>query len=380
MDVLLDDDELALRDELRRFLTAECTPALVRQAEKDVARHAPALWRTMGQLGWIGIALPERDGGQGLALTRLGLLFEEAGRCLAPVPLQSSLVAAHMLSRFGDDVQRTWTQRVARGEAVLSYAIQGGDGRWSADGADLRGRRAVEGWVLDGVRTCVDNFAVSDRCLVLFQGVGGSVAAALVDPRAPGITHESLVTMAKDGQERVRFEAVTVAQANIVPGGAALARMLCDLAALTMAAQLAGAARRDMEMAAEYAKMRVAFEQPIGSFQVIQHMLVDMLLAVDGVDLLTREAFWRMAQGLPASVQAAQAKSFASERCVVVARGSQQIHGGIGFMLEFDLQLWYRRICAWALRCGTPIEHRRLLAAALLDRPGQLRLGSELRL
>ena len=156
--------------------------------------------------------------------------------------------------------------------------------------------------------------------------------------------------------------------------------MLCDLAALTMAAQLAGAARRDMEMAAEYAKMRVAFEQPIGSFQVIQHMLVDMLLAVDGVDLLTREAFWRMAQGLPASVQAAQAKSFASERCVVVARGSQQIHGGIGFMLEFDLQLWYRRICAWALRCGTPIEHRRLLAAALLDRPGQLRLGSELRL
>ena len=145
-----------------------------------------------------------------------------------------------------------------------------------------------------------------------------------------------------------------------------------------MAAQLAGAARRDMELAIEHAKLRVAFEQPIGAFQVIQHMLVDMLLAVDGVELLTREAFWRLAQALPASVECAQAKSFASDRCVVVARGSQQIHGGMGFMLEFDLHLWYRRIAGWALRCGTPIEHRRFVAAALLDRPGKLRLASPL--
>lgn len=378
MDVLLNEEEVALRDELRRFLTVECTPALVRQAERDTAHHVPALWRKMGELGWIGIALPERDGGQGLALTMLGLLFEEAGRCLAPVPVHSSLVVAQVLSVFGDERQREWVRRVARGEAVLSYAVQGPGGQWTVDGAGLRGQRVAHGWELDGTRICVDNFAISDRCLVLFEDERGAVKAALVDPCATGIRRDTLVTMAKDGQERARFERVAVAESDIIAGGPALARALCDLASLTMAAQLAGAARRDMEMAVEHAKIRLAFEQPIGSFQVLQHMMVDMLLAVDGVDLLTREAFWRMAQGLPASVQASQAKSFASDRCVVVARGSQQIHGGMGFMLEFDLQLWYRRIGAWALRCGTPIEHRRLVARALLDRPGRLRLASPL--
>ena len=378
MDVLLDEEEATVRDTMRKFLAAECPPNLVRASEKEETAYSRVLWKKMAELGWLGIALPERHGGQGLPLTYLGLLLEEAGRHLAPVPLHSATVAAYVLSRYGSGEQLDWIARMVNADAILSYAVQGPDGRWDALGAGLIGRREGGRWRLTGTRTFVDNFRISDRCLVLFQDDVGEVSAALLDPKAAGIQHLPLVPTAKDGQDRVSFQAVEVLAEQIVAGGKNLARDLCDFAALATAAQMAGAARRDMEFAVAHAKMREAFGQPIGAFQVIQHMLVDMLIAVDGVDLLTREAFWRLENGLQASVEASQAKAFASDQCVVVARSSQQIHGGMGFMLEFDLHLWYRRIASWSLRCGTTIEHRRLVAQALLDRPGTVRLGASL--
>ena len=158
-------------------------------------------------------------------------------------------------------------------------------------------------------------------------------------------------------------------------GGAALVRDLCDYACALMTSQLAGCARRDMELAAEYARQREAFGQPIGSFQAIQHLMADMLIAVDGVELLVHEALWRLDRGLPASIEVSQAKAFAGDKCIFVGRSAQQIHGGMGFMMECDLQLWYRRIVAFSLRCGSVREHRGCIAAALIDQPGKVRLG-----
>jgi alkylation response protein AidB-like acyl-CoA dehydrogenase len=119
----------------------------------------------------------------------------------------------------------------------------------------------------------------------------------------------------------------------------------------------------------------MAFGQPIGAFQSLQHMRADALLWIDGGSLLTFEALWRMDQGLPASVETSQAKAFCNEKCQAVVRMGQVIHGGMGFMTEFDLHLWYRRVCAWTMRLGTAYEHRALIARALLDVPGTVVLG-----
>ena len=238
--------------------------------------------------------------------------------------------------------------------------------------------------MLRGARGFVDNFAISQHCLVAFrlaQANGSSIPAiALVDTDLPGITTEALVTTAKDGQCMVRFDEVRIPANRLLMQGdsSAALRELLDFASVFMAAQMAGAARRAMEFAVEYAKLRVAFGQPIGAFQAIQHLCADMVIAVDGCDLLTHEAVWRLDQGIPASVEVSQAKSFANEKCLMVCRSAQQIHGGIGFMMEFDLHLWYRRVAAWALRCGTIGEHRARVACALLDRPGKVRLGATL--
>ena len=161
-------------------------------------------------------------------------------------------------------------------------------------------------------------------------------------------------------------------------GGWPLAERMLDRACILLCAQMVGAARRDVEMAVEYAKMREAFGQPIGSFQSIQHMCADMLIWVDGAELLTYEALWKMDQGLPYQVEISQAKSFCNEKCLAAVRSSQVIHGGIGFIMDLDLHLWYRRVAAWGMRLGTSHEHRARIAAALLDKAGDVTLGRPL--
>ena len=149
-----------------------------------------------------------------------------------------------------------------------------------------------------------------------------------------------------------------------------------DLSAVLYASMMAGAGQRTLDMAVAHAKQREAFGQPIGAFQAIQHLCANMVNAIDGTTMLSREALWRTDQKLPYRVNVAQAKSFGNEQCMMVVRSAQQIHGGMGFIRDFDLNLWYRRVASWSLRGGTAAEHRRTIAAALLDQPGKVRIGA----
>ena len=372
MDVLPDEDEAAIQATADAFLAAECTPALIRAAEKDAAHWSPALFARIAELGWLRLCLPEEDGGDGLPLTHLAVLFEVLGRHLAPVPMLGTMAGAIALSRCGNAAQRAILPAVGRGEARIALAIQEPDGRWSPDAVRLEGRRDGDAVILTGQKSFVDGFRESTHTLAAFL-LDGAPALALLDSATPGLTATDLVTTAKDSSASLVFSAVRVPASHILAGSAPL-RLLMDLAAAFLAAQMAGAARMATERAADYAKERVAFGQPIGAFQAIQHMAADMLIGTDGAQLLAREAIWRLGEGLPATVEAAQAKSFANEKCLAACRSAQQIHGGIGFIEVHDQQLWYRRVTAWAHRCGTAREHRRVIAAALLDQQGPVRL------
>ena len=382
MDVLLSDDERMVQEAASAFFAAVCQASLVRAAERDGERISRELWAKVAELGWLGIGLPEENGGQGLPLSSLGLVFEEAGRHLAPLPLLGTLVVAQVLAVHGSKAQRALLPRVVAGETMLTFAVQEPNCRWSLDAVALGGRFVGEDMVLTGEKAFVGDLRSADRCLVVFRMLDGSgFGLALVDPAAPGIAITDLVTTAGDAQAQVGFDGVRVRRADLVgePGeGRAAAELLMDLATALTTALMVGAAGEATHRAVEYAKQRQAFGQPIGSFQAIQHMAADMVIGVDGAQLLVREAIWRLGQGLPAAVEVSQAKAFANEKCLAAVRMAQQIHGGIGFIAEFDQQLWYRRVAAWSLRCGTVAEHRSRVAAALLDRPGRVRLGVDL--
>ena len=201
-----------------------------------------------------------------------------------------------------------------------------------------------------------------------------------MNTNTPGIGHTPLVTLAKDKQSKVEFNQVRVSKSNLVGElnqGWPIAQTMLDQATVLLCAQMVGAARKDIEMAIEYSKNRVAFGRPIGAFQSVQHMCADMTIWVDGAQLLTYEALWKMDQGLPASIEVSQAKAFCNDKCQAAVRSSQVLHGGMGFMMEFDLHLWYRRVTAWTMRLGTSFEHRARVSRALIDQPGKVWLGMD---
>ena len=387
MDILPTEEEQMLKNVAREFLEAEVSTALVREMELDGLGYPPALWKQMAELGWLGMSIPEQYGGQGLPITYLGLILQEAGRVMAPVPLHSTMVAALTIATEGSDQQKQdILPAVSDGNMVLTWAVHERDARLIPEAMELEARADGDGWVLNGTKMFVDNFVVAERCLVAARtspasGANQGISLFLVDPNGNGVNQTALVTLAKDKQSRVDFKDHRIGRAALVgevDQGWPLVEGMLDRATALICCQMVGAARKDAEMAIEYAKNRVAFGRPIGSFQSVQHMLADMLLHVDGGEMLTFEALWKMDEGLPASVEVSQAKAFCNEKCESVVRTSQVIHGGIGFMMEFDLHLWFRRVTSWSLRLGTTYDHRARIASALLDVPGRVRLGMPL--
>jgi len=381
MDILLDEQEVQIREAASEFLAGECTSALVRKIETDPLQYSPALWEKFAENGWLQLCLSDKNGGQELPLTYLALLFELAGYHIAPIPLHSTMVPAMIIDRHGNAEQQQLLQHVLSGELILSHAVTEANGRWTPESIKLEGRVEGNGLVLNGTKTFVGSYHASKQCLVVYRDAAAPhhLGVVLVPTDATGLSSDALVSMAKDGEANVQFNNVRVpldARIGSPEQGNAIALEVMDLSSVLYASMIAGAGRRTLDMAVAHAKQREAFGQPIGAFQAIQHLCANMVNAIDGTTMLAREALWRMDQKLPYRVNVAQAKSFGNEQGMMVVRSAQQIHGGMGFIRDFDLNLWYRRVGSWSLRGGTAAEHRRTIAAALLDQPNKVRIGN----
>jgi alkylation response protein AidB-like acyl-CoA dehydrogenase len=384
MDILLNEEERMVKASAREFLEVECPPTLVRDMEVDERGYSPDMWRKVVNLGWLGLALPEKYGGQGLPITYLGIIMEEMGRYLAPLPIHSTMVAALTVANDGTEEQRQEVlPSVANGDSIMTWAFTEQNPRFVPEAINAQATADGDGFVINGTKLFVDNFVVADKCLVVCRTAPASsgnegISVFLMDTNSPGISQISLVTMAKDKQSEVTFDNVRVPKANMIGAlnqGWPIVHGMLDRATVLLCTQLVGATRMDAEMAIEYSKNRTAFGRPIGAFQSVSHMCADMIMWVDGGQLLTYEALWKLDQGLPASVEISQAKAFSNEKCEAVVRYGQMIHGGIGFMMEFNLHLWFRRVSAWTMKLGTTFEHRAKIANALLNHPGKVELG-----
>lgn len=376
MDVLLNDEEALLQKSVRDFLEAECPTSLVRAMEQDDLGYPPALWATAARLGWLGLVLPEAHGGDGAPLTHLGLILEEVGRAAAPLPLLSSMVAAVTIADAGSEAQRAAIlPGVANGDLILTWAFVEADARLAPGSMACEATAAGDGFRVSGTKLFVDNFHAAAKCLVACRTAPAAAANAgislfLLDTDAAGVSHSPLPNMAGDRQSKVTFDGVHASRASLVGplhDGWPIAEALVERATALLCAQIVGATRKAVEMAIDYAKDRVAFGQPIGAFQAIAHICADMITWIDGAQLLTYEALWRLAQGLPATLEVATAKAFCNVRCQMCLHQANQIHGGLSQIKDFDLQLYYQRASAWTTRLGTTFDHHRTIAHAVLD-------------
>jgi alkylation response protein AidB-like acyl-CoA dehydrogenase len=388
MDVLLNEEEELVRQGAREFFEGECPPDLAREMDQDDLGYPAELWKKMAENGWIGLALPEQYGGQGLPLNFMGLVFQEIGRVIAPVPLHSTLMAALAIASDGTEEQKNEIlPKVSNGEIVLTWALLETSPRY-LNPADIHMEATEdgEGFALTGTKMFVENFTASDKCIVACRtGIGSSgsdgISLFIVDTNSPGLSQNPLVTISRDKQSQVIFDKVKVSKTALVGelnNAWAAVELMVDKGTILLCAQLLGAARKHAEMAIEYSKNRYAFGRPIGSFQSIAHTCTDMIIWVDGGELLTFEALWRLDEGLPASVEVSQAKAFCNEHCMPLGRLANAVHGGMSFMEEYNPTLWFRRIEAMTLKLGSTGEHRARVAKALLDTPGHVQLGEDL--
>ena len=222
MDVLPNEEEQMVKNLAREFLEAECPPRLARDMEKDDLGYPPELWKQMADLGWLGISLPEQYGGQGLPLTYLGLITEELGRAIAPVPFHSTMVAALTVAEAGnEELRQSILPRVSRGDLVLAWAFPEENPRLLPEAVNCQATEDGDNFVLNGTKMFVDNFVAAEKCLVACRtapATEGSegISLLLVDTGSTGVSHISLTTLAKDKQSKVTFNNVRVPKANLV--------------------------------------------------------------------------------------------------------------------------------------------------------------------
>jgi alkylation response protein AidB-like acyl-CoA dehydrogenase len=363
-----------LRQTVRDVLERHCPLAVVRAMEDDPVGYPAELWGQLGKLDLIGLLVPESFGGSGMTLVEGVALYEELGRALAPVPhLVSAVLCAGGLALAGSDEQQAgWLAKLGSGEAVFTPAWLEPDGGFGPRGVQTRATAGREGVVINGTKRHVAFAKAADRLVVLARTGDGpsAVDLFLVDPAAPGVSMAQQFTIGSDTQYHVGFTDVVVSEADRIGGagtGWATWDEIMSDAVILLAAQAVGGARYALDITVQYAKDREQFDKPLGAFQALAHYLADAVTAVDGAEHLVHEAAWARANDRPTERLAPMAKLFACQTFRDVTAMAQQIFGGIGFTLEFDIQLYFRRakqlqISWWDTRA---LEQR--VAVAVLD-------------
>jgi alkylation response protein AidB-like acyl-CoA dehydrogenase len=374
LDLEFDQEQELLRQTVRDVLARHCGLDVVRQMEDDPVGYPQALWDQLAELDLIGLLLPEEHGGSEMTLIEGVALYEELGRALAPVPhFVSAVMSGGVLAAAGSGTQKAqWLPTIASGTAVLTPAWLEPENGFTPRGVELAATTAAGGFVLNGVKRHVLFAAAADRLVVLARtgAEEDDVDLFLVDPKAPGVTLRQQFSLASDTQYEVTFADVAVAEADRIGGAgsgwATWQEVLSDGLVL-LAAQAVGGARYALEITTQYAKDRQQFDKPLGAFQALAHYLADAVTTLDGAEQLVHEAAWAGASGRPLTSLAPMAKQFSCSTFRDITAMAQQIFGGIGFTLDFDIQLYFRRAKVQQLMWSDDRVLQDAIAASLLD-------------
>jgi alkylation response protein AidB-like acyl-CoA dehydrogenase len=369
---LVEEQEL-LQETVRSFVAGECPPARRRALFEAGSGHDPALWKGLAEIGLTGLVVPEAHGGAGLELLDLALACEVLGEGALPTPLAFHALACLAIAAGGSREQRArWLPALASGEAVGTIALS------DAAGLPQGGAGAASGWgaLADGgrLRGEVRQVPAAEIADVIVVGVVGGAgpgagALALAERGAAGVSvaPASCVDRTRPLFD-VRFDATPcdplAGDAQAGQDAAPPADRVRDAALSLLAADAFGGAWQLTRVTADHARARRQFGRPIAEFQAVKHQLADMATAIEP----TRGLFWYSAHAfdhLPgdAAHAAAIAKAHITDRAVEIARQAVELHGGIGFTWECDVQIWLKRAMFDRVFLGTPEQHRARAAA-----------------
>jgi alkylation response protein AidB-like acyl-CoA dehydrogenase len=372
MELDFTDDQDALRDAIRAVLVKEAPITLARDVVEGRSR-ARDLWETFVALGWPALTVPEREGGIGLGPIEATILAEELGRQVTPGPLLATVTQfVPVVREAGTAEQRTrWLGAVAAGECSGTLAIAEPNGSFdpAATGVTLRIDRAhaalsgTKHYVIEG--DAVDHFAVVARDL----GASDDGVRVVIVPAAEATATPVAALDRSRRLAHVRFDGVRIAADHVLGAGASATpslRRAVEEATVTLALEMVGTAQSIFDTTLEYAKQRVQFGVPIGSFQATKHKFADMLIALERARSTGYFAALTLAEDDPRRTTAASVAKAAAGDCQrLLAKEGIQIHGGIGYTWEHDMHLYVKRIKSSEQLFGTSTYHRARLADLL---------------
>lgn len=374
LDLRFNPEQEMLRETVRGVCATTCPLSVVRELEDDPIGYSPELWKQLGHLDLIGLQLPEEFGGSGMTALEGVVAYEEFGRSLAPSPhFVSSILSGGALSRAGsEELKREWLPAMVSGDAILTPAWLEPENGFGPKGVQVRATPDGTGFTITGSKRHVAFARAATRLVVLARTGDGptDVDLFLVDPGAHGVTLTQQMTIGSDAQYRVDLDRVRVTETDRI-GGAGSGWSTWDATMhdgiILAAAQAVGGARYALEITVQYAKDREQFDKPLGAFQAIAHYLADAVTSVDGAEVLVHEAAWARSEDRSVAKLAPMAKLYACRTFRDVTATAQQIFGGIGFTVEFDIQLYFRRAKQLQLSWWDTRYLEELVAASVLD-------------
>jgi alkylation response protein AidB-like acyl-CoA dehydrogenase len=376
MNFELDDAQVMLKTAARDFLEKECTKKLVRSMMEDEKGYSLELWKAIADLGWLGLTFPQDYGGEGSAFLDLAVLLEECGRALMPGPLLPTVVLGgrSILAAGTNEQKEFFLPRIAAGDMILTMGLLEAGAGIEASDVGVTAIQSGHGFCITGTKLFVPDAHVADY-IVCVTRTGepvdneGGITLFLVDARTEGVQVEVLKTMSGQKLCEVRFDDVVVPRENMLGqldlGWTVVKRALLE-AQLAESAYMVGGARWVMDTSIEYAKGRIAFGRPIGSFQAIQHKLANMAVEVEGATSILYYGAWTIMENDPdMELAVSMAKAWCSETFKHAAFDGVQIHGGIGYTWDHDMHLYLKRAKAGEVTFGDPDYHREKVARLL---------------
>jgi acyl-CoA dehydrogenase len=345
------EEQELLRVEARKFLDQNAPLARVREVVESESGSDSALWAQVAELGWVGLCMPEEHGGVGLDLETLLVVLEETGRSLFPSPLISTVLAAKAIERFGTDEQQArWLPGLADGSKVGTFAFLERGDSMTPDGVEAIAKADGDQFVLSGEKLFVTDAGVADLFIVAVRSgsEADSISLIVVDREADGVSVESF-----DGMDltkrvgRLALEDVRVGVDCVLgaPGeGWPAAEWLLDLGAALVTAEAVGAAEAALEITTRFANERVQFDEQIGKFQSVKHPLAEIYVDVESVRSLVYYAIWALDQDAEdAQLAVSRAKAYCADAFPTAGIMGVQLHGGVGYTWEYDIQLYLKR-------------------------------------
>ncbi len=389
MDLGLNEMQEMLKKSAREFFEKECPRSLVRAAEQEPSGYSPDLWDKMAKQGWTAMPVPQQYGGSGTDFLDLCVLYEEAGRALVPGPFLDTALAAYLIDDLASldpsvgvgspDPRKRWLPEIAKGSLIATIAYTEPAASYEPEQVQLEAEQTAGGeWRLNGTKLFISNAGIADLLLVVARTRnainkqdGLTVFAVPRDPHpnplpgGEGIEMELLDTIASDRQYEVTFTDVKGEPVGPIDGAWPALQRYLDRARVLTAVWSVGGAEYVLEMTVEYAKNRVQFGRPIGTFQAVSHRCADMAIDCDGMRFVSYHAAWRLSEGLAADQEIAIAKAWTADAYRRVTASGHQVHGGVAYMIEHDMQLYFRRAKAAELTFGDGDYHREQVALGL---------------